>query len=105
MSADECIKAKLGERNRFKFILCTLDYDLAMEVAERIVVPVFYFKNMVLMMAQPTEYLKNKILIKQHINQDLNEDERKFLKEHSQEILKLKAKERKAEKLKKFEEE
>ncbi|CAI2378632.1 unnamed protein product [Moneuplotes crassus] len=105
VSADECIKAKLGDRNRFKFILCTLDYDLATEVASKMVVPVFYFKNMVLMMAQPSEFLKNKIAIKEHMNQDLNEDERKFIKENKQEILKLKSKERKEEKRKIFEEE
>jgi len=105
VGADECIKAKLGDRNRFKFILCTLDYDLQKELSERMVVPVFYFKQMVLIMAQPSEYLKHKMAIKEHMNQDLNDADKKFIKENIQEIQMLKARDLKAEKLKKFEEE
>ena len=51
-----------------------------MEVGEKMIVPVFYFKKMVMMMAQPTEFMKHKIAIKEHLNQELNEGERKFIK-------------------------
>jgi hypothetical protein len=69
------------------------------------VLPVFYFKSMVMIMAQPSEYIKHKMAIKEQMNQDLNEEEKKFIKQNAQEILKIKARERKEEKLKKFEEE
>ena len=105
LSADECIKLKIGDRNRFKFILCTLDFDLQKELTEKLVVPVFYFKQMVLIMAQPSEYIKHKIAIKEHMNQDLNPEDKEFIKSNIQEIQKLRAKEKKEEKLKKLEEE
>uniref|UniRef100_A0A7S3NAA0 UTP23 sensor motif region domain-containing protein n=1 Tax=Euplotes harpa TaxID=151035 RepID=A0A7S3NAA0_9SPIT len=69
------------------------------------ILPVFYFKQMVLVMSPPSEYIKHKIALKEHLNQELNPDEKKFIRENIQEIQKLKAIDRKQEKQKKFEKE
>lgn len=105
LSADECIKKKIGDRNRFKFILCTIDYDLQKELTEKAIVPIFYFKSMVLMMGQPSEYIKHKMAIKDSMNQEMGIEDRKFIKSNIQEIQKLRAKENKELKNQKYEEE
>ena len=105
LSADLCIKHLIGDRNKGKYILWTLDYELQKELTDKIIVPVIYFKQMALVMAPPSDFIKYKIALKKDMNQDLNPSEKQFIKENIQEIQKLKAKEIKEERQKKYEEE
>ena len=60
---------------------------------------------MALVMAAPSDFIKYKIALKKELNQELNPTEKQFIRENIQEIQKLKAKDAKEEKKKKYEEE
>ena len=94
-SADECIKLKIGDRNRFKYLLGTQDDALRHELKDNMIIPTFFFKSSVALMDAPSDYIKYKMMIKQQMKHDLDPEDKRFIKSNIQEIQKLKAQENK----------
>ena len=57
---DECLKIFIGKKNESKLFVCTNDEELRNELRNLGTVPIFFFKNNVLVMDAPTEITEEK---------------------------------------------
>ena len=60
LPADECIKNFVGKKNEPKVFVGTNDEELRNELRNLGTVPIFFFKNSVLIMDAPTEVTEEK---------------------------------------------
>ena len=102
LAPDECIKNYVGARNEHKVFVATQDEDLKNYLRNEVgTVPLFFFKDTVLIMDSPSDMTKTKFQIKEQLKLEPTKSEKKWFKTEREEMDKFIKEERLEEKSKK----
>ena len=79
MPPHECIQQYVGKRNEQKVFIATQDEELRNHLRNNGSVPLFFFRNNVLIMDSPSEVTEQKFKIKEQLKLEPTKAEKKFL--------------------------
>ena len=80
LEPDECIKAFTSGKNEEKVFVGTQDYELKNFLRNTGCVPIFFFRNQVLIMDSPSEQFEEKMQLKEKLKLEPTQAEKSFLK-------------------------
>ena len=95
---DDCIRAFVANRNEEKVFVGTQDNDLRNELRNMGTVPLFFFRQQVLIMDTPSEQFQEKMALKEKLKLEPTMHEKAFLKSQREIIERVKQEQLLAEK-------